>query len=91
MPASSARQVTATTPSFPDIRTPLTTNIYPKGCRYGQRHKTVKNQTIRGFSDIFGDDSGYEREWAGAVPCMTRRDRGATIVDNNCPRHDSSA
>lgn len=42
MPASSARQVTATTPACLDIHTPLAGGIYPKGCRYGQRHNVLK-------------------------------------------------
>lgn len=65
MPASSARQVTATTPSCPDIHTPLAGGIYPKGCRYGQRHNVLKNPHYRQNQHLYlGMIRSSGQEWA---------------------------
>jgi len=66
IPASSARHVTATTPTCPDIRTPLPAASYPKGCRHGQRRSWRKTKQQPGILEILGDDFGIGA-WCGKV------------------------
>jgi hypothetical protein len=64
MPASSARQVTATTPSLPDIHTPLPGAFIPKAAATVNAASLRKFHLVADMQQLFGDDSGSERQSA---------------------------